>query len=87
MARKPRTHAAIRAELDQWEQELDLHIEECAFCVNDPNEFCPHGAKIHDIMFMLLIELLAAEGEKMKAEKEARKQRKTGKKSHATARA
>ena len=80
MSSKPRSKDAIRAELSRWEEDLDRHIDECRFCDEDPNDFCPHGSRIHNIMFMLLIEMMVAEGKQMKEVKEARRQRRAEKK-------
>lgn len=80
MSSKPRSKEAIRAELNRWEEDLDRHIDECRFCDEDPNDFCPHGTRIHNIRFVLLIEMMVTEGKQMEEVTEARRQRKAEKK-------
>jgi hypothetical protein len=80
MSSKPRSKDAIRAELNRWEEELDRHIDECVCCEEDPEDFCPHGSRIHNIRFVLLIEMMVAEGKRMQEVKEARRRRRAEKK-------
>ncbi len=59
--RKIREESAVKAEIEQWEIDLDMHVQECPVCDQEDDIYCTEGQIINQILLRLTVELMISQ--------------------------